>query len=233
MEITPVKKTRLNDEVFQQMKQLLAGGVWKPGERIPSEHELSDRFGVSRITIRQALQNLTSIGLIETRPGKGRFVCNPEVGQLMQQLSPVLYLDNFSVMQVNEFREMLDVWSAKLAAQRAEEADVEKLRRNHAAMELAARDEDWERFADLDLEFHMQVGEITRNTLIVHTYAILYDTLHTSMVQIVDKMKGTALDYHRRLIEAIAEHNVSRAEDVSRKHLELNRRFIQLYFDCQ
>jgi len=231
MEITPVKKTRLNDEVFLQMKQLLAGGVWKPGERIPSEHELSERFGVSRITIRQALQNLTSIGLIETRPGKGRYVCNPEVGQLMQQLSPVLYLDNSSIMQVNEFREMLDVWSAKLAAQRATDADIEALQNNQAALEQAAQAENWQQFADLDLAFHMQVGAITGNTLITHTYAILYDTLHASMIQIVGKMKATALEYHRRLIDAIARHDSSRAEEVIRKHLELNRRFIQLYFD--
>ena len=58
MEITPVKRTKLNDEVFQQMRQLLAQGKWQSGERIPGENDLCQLFGVSRITIRQALQQL-------------------------------------------------------------------------------------------------------------------------------------------------------------------------------
>lgn len=226
MEITPIKRTKLNDEVFLQMKQMLAAGEWKPGERIPSEHELCQRFSVSRITVRQALQNLTSIGLIETRPGKGRYVCNPEVGQLMQQLSPTLYLDGHSALQVNEFREMLDVWSAKLAAQRATEADIAALKENYWAMEDCADKGDWSGFADLDLKFHIMIGSMTRNTLISHTYAILHDSLQHSMQQIVARMEAMGLAYHRQLISAIAAHDSAAAEQIARDHLENNREYI-------
>ena len=227
MEITPIKRTKLNDEVFLQMKQLLSAGVWKPGERIPSEFELCDRFGVSRITVRQALQNLTSIGLIETRPGKGRYVCEPEVGQLMQQLSPAVYLGEDSILQVNEFREMLDVWSAKLAALRATDEEVESLRQNYEAMKRCAAAENWAGFADLDLQFHVLIGAMTRNSLISHTYAILHDALQSSMHRIVAQMEDTGLAYHRRLIAAIAERDSAAAEQIARDHLENNRSFIR------
>jgi len=226
MDITPVKKEKLNDVVFAQMKDLLIKGAWKQGERIPSEDDLANKFGVSRITIRQALQRLTSMGLIETRPGKGRFVCVPEVGQLMEQLLPTVYLDDCSMTQVNEFREMMDAWSAKLAAQRATAEDVAEMERNYQAMAKCAKKEKWQEFAMLDLDFHVKIGQSTHNTLITRTYGILYDVLRNSMVQIVERMGFRALEFHRQLIDAIAAHDAVAAEEIARNHVENNRYYI-------
>lgn len=227
MEITPVKRTKLNDEVFHQMRELLAQGKWQSGERIPGENELCQLFGVSRITIRQALQQLTSLGLIETRPGKGRYVCQPEIGQLMEQLTPAVYLDAASMNQVNEFREMMDTWSAKQAALRASAADLAKLEENYQAMVACAKSQDWQTFARLDLQFHMGIGDATGNSLIRRTYRILYDVLCISMVQIVERMGDTALSYHRQLIDAIAAGDTALAEQIALHHLENNRQFLQ------
>ena len=227
MEITRITRTELNEEVFRQMKELLVNGIWKKGEKIPSEEDLSKKFGVSRITIRQALQRLTTMGLIETKSGKGRFVCVPEVGQVMEQLSPIFYLETHSLEQVNEFREMLDVWSAKLAADRATENDIIELENNFSAMSKCSEMKDWQGFALLDLEFHLKIGQITQNTLICKTYEILYEVLHNSMLLIVEKMGTIALSFHREIINAIAEHNVEKAEAIARSHVENNRNFIE------
>ena len=226
MDITPVKREKLNDIVFEQMKDLLLKGIWKQGERIPSEDDLAGRFGVSRITIRQALQRLTSLGLIETKPGKGRFVCVPQVGNMMEQLLPTVYLDDCSMSQVNDFREMMDTWSARIAAERATEDDIAELECNYRAMEDCARRKDWQEFAVLDLSFHIQIGKMTNNTLIIRTYSILYDVLRNSMVQIVERMGFLALEYHRRLIDAIAIHDPAAAEQIARSHVENNRGYI-------
>lgn len=227
MEITPVKRTKLNDEVFQQMRQLLAQGKWQSGERIPGENDLCQLFGVSRITIRQALQQLTSLGLIETRPGKGRYVCQPEIGQLMEQLTPAVYLDADSMRQVNEFREMMDTWSAQQAACRASAEDIARLEENYQAMVCCAREADWQNFAQLDVQFHMYVGDATGNSLIRRTYHILHDVLCSCMVRIVERMGDTALSYHRQLIDAIAAGDAARAERIALRHLENNREFLQ------
>jgi len=226
MEIKPVKREKLNDVVFEQMKDLLLEGTWKQGQRIPSEDDLAGRFGVSRITIRQALQRLTSLGLIETKPGKGRFVCVPQVGNMMEQLLPTVYLDECSMDQVNDFREMMDTWSARIAAGRATEDDIAELERNYRAMEDCARSGNWQEFAVLDLGFHIQIGKMTNNTLIIRTYGILYDVLRNSMVQIVERMGFLALEYHRRLIDAIATHDPAAAEQIARSHVENNRGYI-------
>lgn len=227
MEIKPIKRTKLNEEVFQQLKELLIDGAWKQGEKLPGENDLAEQFGVSRITIRQALQRLASLGLIETRVGKGSFVCNPQLGNVMEQLSPLVFLDENAIWQANEFREMLDTWSAKLAATRAKESDIDSLKKNHAAMVDCSKAKNWEKFAKLDFEFHIMIGEITGNQLISKTYQILYSVIQTSVYQMVERMGFLALDYHLQLIEAIASHNPEEAERIAREHVENNRGYIE------
>ncbi|MGI6095660.1 MAG: FadR/GntR family transcriptional regulator [Lachnospiraceae bacterium] len=226
MEIKPIKRTKLNDEVFQQLKELLINGTWKQGEKLPSENELTEQFGVSRITIRQALQRLAALGWIETKTGKGSFVCAPDVGNVMEQLTPLVYLDENAIYQANEFREMLDTWSAKLAALRADDADVEALRDNYRSMKACSEEGDWQKFAQLDLKFHVMVGEITKNQLICKTYHILNDAIQTSVYQMVERMGFLALKFHLQLIEAIAAHDEKEAERIARIHVENNRKYI-------
>jgi len=228
MDIKPIKKTKLNDEVFQQLKDLLINGTWKQGEKLPSENELGKQFGVSRITIRQALQRLAALGLIETKVGLGSFVCNPDVGNVMEQLSPLIYLDESAISQANEFREMLDTWSAKLAAPRANENDVNALRKNYAAMKASAEDSDWQKFAKLDLKFHILMGSITKNPLIIKTYQILYDVMLTSVYNMVERMGlDMALEYHLKLIEAVEAHDADAAEKIAKAHVESNKLYIK------
>ena len=74
LKVVPVKKSSASDQVFEQLKDNLIQGTWKPGEKLASENELASLFGVSRITIRQALSRLAALGLVETRLGEGSFV---------------------------------------------------------------------------------------------------------------------------------------------------------------
>ena len=82
MGIVPIKKVNVGQMVFDQMQELLIRGEWKPGDRLPSENELAEMFNVSRITIRQALQKLSVLGLVETRFGEGSVVKTFDVGEI-------------------------------------------------------------------------------------------------------------------------------------------------------
>ena len=92
MDLKPVRRVRLSAQIEEQLKQQLLEGRWKAGERLPSEHELSRIFQVSRVSIRQALQALSAQGLIETRSGDGSFVKQPDIRDLMQGSIPDIYL---------------------------------------------------------------------------------------------------------------------------------------------
>ena len=126
MDIKPIKKVNVAEQVFEQLKDMLVKGVWKQGEKIPSENELAENFCVSRITVRQALQKLNVIGLIDTRLGEGSFVKEAEPGDNMNALIPAILMSKDRILQVLEFREIIEVESAKLAAERADEKDIKE-----------------------------------------------------------------------------------------------------------
>lgn len=224
MEIKKIKKVNVGEQVFLQLQQLLSEGKWKQGEKLPSENDLSAMFGVSRITVRQAIQRLSAMGLLETRHGEGTFVQSLEAGDSLRGLIPTAYLADNSLSQVNEFREMIDTESARLAALHATEEDIHALRDNYEAMMTVNPAQHPHRFAHLDLGFHTKLGKISRNMLIMKTYEVLYDVLINAMLQTIEDMGGSwASIYHRQIIDAVEAHDSELAARLAREHVANNR----------
>lgn len=128
MGIKPIKRVNVGEQVLLQLKKMLIDGEWAPGSKIPSENELAELFEVSRITVRQALQKLNALGLIETRLGDGSYVRNLDIGDSMNALIPVMYLGDQSDAQVFEFRQIIETGCTKLAVNRATKKDIEELK---------------------------------------------------------------------------------------------------------
>lgn len=216
--IQPIKRMNVSDQVFDQLKAQFLSGNWQPGEKIPSENELSEKFQVSRVTIRQALQRLTALGLLETRFGEGSFVKKAEVGNFMNVLVPQAYLSKNSTLEVLEFRQVVETESAGLAAERAASEDVRQLEEILAEMERLK--EDSLAFAKADLDFHVAVSRITRNSLIIATNSILNDILSVSMQDIVEQLGfEIGLYYHKKIINAIAANDAKAATSIMREHI--------------
>ncbi len=224
MALNPIKKESISEQVFEQMKQQIIDREWVSGMKLPSETELGNIFGVSRVTIRQALQKLAVMGLVETRFGEGSFVKEADLGQQVKTaLLPSAYLQPHSTNEVLEFRSVIEVETAGLAARRATDKDIARLK------ELLARQMDEATrtvtsFAEDDMEFHMTIARSTGNALIIATYEILWDILNSAMYQTVRGFGyGGALPFHQQIIEAIEAHDEHRAIVAMKAHMENNR----------
>lgn len=218
--INPIKKVNVGEQVFEQMKQLLIQGEWKPGDKLPSENELSDMFGVSRITVRQVLQKLATLGLLETKVGEGTFVKQVEVEQELNELIPLMYLGDKTKEQVMEFREIMDAEGAKLATKRATEKDLEMLDHLITRMEDAAQRHSFMDFVNADFEFHIQIGKTTRNPLIIKTNGILRDILQNTIRNVIEQ-RGyeSGIYYHKKILKAMGERDSDRAMNLMRDHI--------------
>lgn len=219
MTIEKIQKVNVGEQVFERMKQLILDGEWKPADKLPSESELANRFGVSRVTVRQALQKLNTMGLVETRLGSGTFVKEIDAGSTMQELLPTAYLSS-PLDQIMEFRRIIDSESAGLAARRATEEEVGVLRQINSDMIQEYEAGDLKGFARKDSEFHFKIGEISKNPLLIKTNAILQEILRSSMVDFIE-VRGyeSAIKYHTLIVEAIAKHNEKEAVELVRRHL--------------
>lgn len=228
MKIQPIQKVNVGEQVFQQMKKQLITGEWKPGDKLPSENELADMFNVSRITIRQALQKLSALDLVETRLGEGSFVKEIEVERSLNELIPTMYLGGQSQSQVIEFREIIDSESARLAAKRAEKGDIEELRALVGEMKKAQKNKDSKVYAKSDLAFHVKIGEMTRNPLIIKTNSILLDILEESMDDVIRKMGfEPGIYYHEKILDAIENGEASLAMKLMREHISKNESYFE------
>jgi GntR family transcriptional repressor for pyruvate dehydrogenase complex len=217
----------ISEQVFKQLKDMLIHGVWKQGEKLPSENELAEQFNVSRITVRQAIQKLGVLGLIETRLGEGSFVKTIEPSDSMNALIPSLYLreqSNSSMYEIQEFREIVEIESTRLAAEKATQEDIEELKVIYQCMEKCK--DNLKQFAKEDFNFHFKIGLITKNNLLVKTYTILWEVLQTSMTGIIEKVGNKAgLYYHLELIKAFERNDADKASEVMREHLRKNKEF--------
>lgn len=219
MAIERIQRVNVGDQVFEQMKQLILSNEWKPGDKLPAENELANMFGVSRITVRQELQKLNIMGLVETKLGSGTYVKDVDIGHTMRDLVPTAYLSS-SLDQIMEFRRIIDSESARLAARRATKKDVEELREINRDMMDSYDRGDLEGFAKRDSEFHFAIGEITGNPLVIKTNEILQDVLQSSMVKLIEQRGSErAIKYHTLIVEAIAAHDEERSAELVRKHL--------------
>lgn len=226
MGIKPIKKVNVGQMVFDQMQEQLIRGEWKPGDKLPSENELAEMFNVSRITIRQALQKLSVLGMIETRFGEGSFVKKVDVGENMNALVPMMYLNKKSSFQVFEFREIIDAEAAGLAAERANEQDICELEQILKEMKAAYDKGDTKGFGQKDLEFHFKVTQITGNSLLIQTNIILRRILEISMEDVIDKMGcEPAIYFHGKILDSIKKKDRDSAMQLMREHIRNNRKY--------
>ena len=162
-----LKKQDIKEQVFQQLLSKIQSGEWKPGEKLPSENELTKAMGVSRITVREAIQKLVAINLVETHQGKGSFVKNVNSNSYLKSMTPMLMMDNEDVRSVLEYRKIMEVGIIDAVIERASDSDIKVLERLTGKMHQHCDHWNINKYKQYDIEFHMKMYEITRNPFIL------------------------------------------------------------------
>jgi DNA-binding FadR family transcriptional regulator len=228
----PFERKSRSTAVFEELREKILTGFWKPGERIYTEAELVSAFNVSRSTVREALNLLKANNFVYTVPGLGTFVSAQLVAGEPLYLDPENLRD---VLQVMEFRVGYEPYCASLAAERITEEEIETLlscvRRQEECIVSSARGEAKEKlseFAELDTSFHSLVAQATRNTLFSHSFELI--RVHLLKQQVISasyaERLGKALTYHQQIIQAFRERDRRRAEAVMREHVRETRNAI-------
>jgi GntR family transcriptional regulator, transcriptional repressor for pyruvate dehydrogenase complex len=185
---------------------------------MPSENELVAKLGCSRISIREALQMLACLGLVETRHGDGTFVRHYSAEIFLNPLLPMIALERTDIQHVLEYRQIVEPGCVALAVARADEADVEELERSCALLRASTQDES--AFARADLEFHLALARASKNPVLVKVNSVIRDVLSASWEEIVHAL-GThdGLHYHVRIFEALKARDAHEAVSLMEEHI--------------
>jgi GntR family transcriptional repressor for pyruvate dehydrogenase complex len=214
---------RISEIIVDQIRLLMRQGQLKPGDRLPPERDLCERFGVSRVTVREALRMLESSGLVEIRVGArgGAFVTAPSSDRVGEGLADLLTLSVISAADVTEVRMILEAGIVPLVCERATEEDLAELeaicQRSEAA--LAAGDCSM----DLSLEFHVRVAQATHNPAIAMLVESFRGPILMSLQQAQEaapEMGGLGTREHEQFIEAVRHRDADTASKLMREHLE-------------
>lgn len=218
MEIVPISRRNISRQVYDQMLDNILNGVWPPGTKLPSENELTQMFGVSRVPIREALKKLSTMGITQTRQGEGSFVQMMTPGMFMNSLLPMLVWNRKSMMDILEYRRIVEPENAALAAVNADEDDLAC---------ILATIRDIERigapvleFAIADMKFHLDIARATKNSLLFNVSNVIRDVL-VSYYRKINELMGIdrAIRYHRLIYEAIRDRDPDRARHWMQEHI--------------
>jgi DNA-binding FadR family transcriptional regulator len=218
-----VRRQKLSEEVRRQLLDLISSGSVGPGEPLPSERELMERLRVGRPAIREAMQSLETIGLIEIRHGERARVVEPSVGRMVDQVSEtmkhLLAHSPASLENLKEARATFEREMARIAARRRSAADLARLseiieEQSHAVADPA-------RFRALDGRFHREIAAVGDNPIFTALIDAVFHWLsdfHVDLVS-VPGLEQLTLAEHREILEALNRGDAEAASAAMADHL--------------
>jgi GntR family transcriptional regulator, transcriptional repressor for pyruvate dehydrogenase complex len=213
------REPRLSDKVANMMLETILSRRLEVGDRLPSERELGEQFGVSRTVVREAVRALVAKGVIEVRSGSGLRVAAVDAESVRESMSLFLRGGEIDFEKVHEVRSLLEGHLAGLAAERATDLDIAELRSIHERMVREAGD--LEAASRDDLAFHRRVALSTHNEL----FLVLMDSIGGSLLDIRRANLGSGsmpmtLSQHEAILAAIEARRPDPARAAMIDHLE-------------
>ncbi|MDR7599865.1 MAG: FadR/GntR family transcriptional regulator [Armatimonadota bacterium] len=220
--VEPPRPARASDSVVRHIKEMVLRGELRSGQRLPSEKELARQFGLSRVTIRDALRVLESEGFVRIRVGAGGgvFVSVPGPRHVTESLANLLRVNRASLRALAEARLLLEPEVAALAAQRARPKDLEAM---HAAVEAAraGRQRGDPYFIPHSVGFHTALAEASGNPVLVAALASFRALFHEVLARLLPDgaMATRAVEDHQAILDAVRARDPERARSLMREHL--------------
>jgi GntR family transcriptional repressor for pyruvate dehydrogenase complex len=222
-----VSSNRMSEAIVEQIRGLIRSEQLRPGDRLPSERDLGERTGVSRVTIREALRVLEASGLVEIRVGArgGAFVTSPSSSKIGTGLADLISLSPLTAAEVTEARQVFELGIIPIVVQRATDDDIAELRAMVAAHRAALKKGEYA--MSMSAAFHVRVAACTHNAAIealVHSFhgPMLMSLREAQVAAPLMGHRGT--NEHRDFVEAIAHRDVQRAHEIMRAHLDRTAR---------
>ncbi|WP_425059868.1 HTH-type transcriptional regulator LutR [Sporomusa carbonis] len=213
-----VKKVLVTQNVTQQLIDLIMNGTILPGEKLPTEKQLMEIFGVGRSSLREAMRALVALGLIEVRVPEGTFVSQTFGEFFTKQLSLMSKISFDNITELIEARIAIETDVVELATMKVTPEDVENL--NHI-MEMMKKAQTSEEHQKIDLEFHNTLAKLSRNSFMYETMKILHGITAwwIGKVAQIESASELATVQHENIVKAIQTRDVNAASEAMKEHL--------------
>lgn len=223
MPFKPIKPKKVSSQIAEQIRSSILAGEFAPGDKLPPERELAEMFGVSRPSVREALNLLAASGLVESYQGGGTVVKSLVELAAGNPLAELIKGEQARALDVIEVRKCMEAWTAFYAAQRALPEDLRKM--EQIVVEMERNLEGMKPSQDLDANFHILIAQATHNVVWLHLMQSIFDAMKEFQRGVWRVVYQTEEDHrllfrhHREVFEAIRERDPERARDAMLTHL--------------
>lgn len=224
-----VQVPRISDAVAASLERRILEGSLKPGDRLPPERELAAELGVSRPSLREAIQKLASKGLVQSRQGGGTYVTDSLNSTFFDPWRDMLGNHPNLREDMLEFRRMAEGQAAEWAAERATEADLQRLDQAFEALRAAFAGDDTEQCSAADIDFHQAIGDAAHNALLGHLSAALLRLMHDNIRLNLGELKSVPaagallMSQHGAIHAAIRDRKPAVARAAAETHIDFVR----------
>ncbi len=219
-----IRVKRVTEEIISQIHDQIARGELTAGDRLPSEREMALQLGVSRPTLREAMQVLEHTGFVEIIQGSGIYIRDIGKEDLTTPLEVLVNGSDARYREVYEFRASIEIWAAGLAAERIQNEEIEEMGKIIESMKHCR--ENKKPVDTLDAEFHLSIARACHNTIyylvartILHLYTQATRISHSELF-LNDTDQDQLLEDHEALYKAIASRDAVTARTLMRTHLD-------------
>ncbi|CUH53928.1 FadR/GntR family transcriptional regulator [Shimia marina] len=226
MPFQKVQPEKLSTSVVRQIELLILRGILRPGERLPAERELSDRLGVSRPSLREAIATLQDKGLLTSKAGAGIFVADVLGSAFSEALVQLFSGHDEAVFDYIAFRRDMEGLAAERAAAYASDTDLQVIQAVFDKMEAAHPKRNPNDEAQLDADFHLAIIEASHNVIMLHMMRSMYQLLregvfYNRMIMFKQRTtRGELLEQHRAINAALQARDSKAAREAVIAHLD-------------
>jgi len=221
----PVPRSSVVHNIMEQIKDAMASGALRRGDRLPPEPQLADELQVSRASLREVLKVLESLGILETRRGAGTFIAKKPKQQVADSLLFLLLLEDGTESQLVELRYVLETSFTKLAQQRVQPRHLAALEASISELERAI--ERGEVDVDIDIAFHRAVLEATGNPFVIQVGTSIFELFRESMGRGIRTNSAAAVEHHRMIVDALRSKDPALVDEAIRVSYGFWRRLVR------
>lgn len=221
-----MQKRKLSDQIADQLEGMIADGTLKPGERLPAERRLSERLGVSRPSLREAIQKLASKGLLSTRQGGGSYVTDTLSSSFSDPLLALLKDQPDAEFDTLEVRMELEGVASYNAALRATDTDRARIWTAFNQMvDVQRTDADALSKLKVDAGFHLAIVESAHNIVLLHFMHAVQNVLENTISSYLDQFYASPsyveklCDQHKAMVTTIMDRDPDAAREAAKYHL--------------
>jgi GntR family transcriptional regulator, transcriptional repressor for pyruvate dehydrogenase complex len=216
-----IKRQNIYQQLVEHLQQYIIDNALRPGDRLPTEAELADRFRVSRQSVREAVKVLESVGVVETRPRDGSRLKKMDTQHLTDHLRFIFELDGATVKEMAATRRVIEAAFVPIVVENADETDFQRM--EAAIARMREHTQRGETFAEADIAFHQAIARATKNRVMAGFGVMLQEFfVHLRPRILADEAKQRqSIAEHEQIVQALRSKDIEAAQSAIAQHLRV------------